>query len=73
MDHHDQELLDKQLSHIQPVRQSEATTILVILVVFLAGLMFGDFLSAPNQPRQQQLASNDGVTSLFQGAPPLRR
>jgi Anti-sigma factor NepR len=71
MDQRDQELLDKQLRHLNPYPRSDSVMMLAILAVFFAGMALGSFLFAyEGQPLQ--IASNDAMTatSVPNGTPP---
>jgi hypothetical protein len=76
MDRHDQELLDKQVAHIQPATPYVSTVIAVVLSVFFLGVIFGDLLSSagPVASAPIQVASNDSMPTMAQlfGAP-IRR
>jgi hypothetical protein len=61
MDQHDQELLNKQLSHLQPESRREGLLLLVLGAVFLAGLTAGGLLFASSST---QTAADDGRTAL---------
>ena len=71
MDQRDQELLDKQLRHLNPYPRSDGVMMLAIVAVFFAGMALGNFLFAyEGQPLQ--IASNDAMTatSVPNGTPP---
>ena len=69
MDRRDQELLDKQLSHMPIAPRNDGVMILALLAVFFSGMAIGGFFyayaHAPMQfaanqaARQQQVASNE--------------
>ncbi len=79
MNQRDQELLDKQLRHLNPYPRSDSVMMLAILAVFFAGMALGSFLFAyESQPllayesQPLQIASNDATTatSVPNGTPP---
>jgi hypothetical protein len=61
MDQHDQELLKKQLSHLQPESRREGLLLFVLAALFLAGLTAGGLLFASSST---QTASDNGRTAL---------
>jgi sugar (pentulose or hexulose) kinase len=71
MDQRDQELLDKQLRHLNPYPRSDSVMMLAILAVFFAGMALGSFLFA-SEGQPLQIASNDAMTatSVPNGTPP---
>jgi len=71
MNQRDQELLDKQLRHLNPYPRSDSVMMLAILTVFFAGMALGGFLFA-YKSEPLQIASNDATTatSVPNGAPP---
>jgi hypothetical protein len=71
MNQRDQELLDKQLRHLNPYPRNDGVMMLAIVAVFFAGMALGNFLFAyEGQPLQ--IASNDAMlaTSVPNGTPP---
>ncbi len=61
MDRHDWELLNRQMSHLQPTPPARGLN--VLLLVFLAGMTTGAFLFASaGQP--VQTASENGKTAM---------
>jgi hypothetical protein len=72
MNQRDQELLDKQVRHLNPYPRSDSVMMLAIVAVFFAGMALGNFLFAyKGQPLQ--IASNDAMlaTSVPNGTPPM--
>jgi hypothetical protein len=61
MDRHDRELLDKQMSHLQPESRREGLLLLALAAVFLAGLTAGGLLFTNSSTRT---ASDDGRSAL---------
>ena len=51
MDRRDRELLDRQLTHLQPESRREGLLLLILAAVFFAGLAAGGLLFA-NSPTQ---------------------
>jgi hypothetical protein len=77
MDRHDQELLDKQVRHVQPATRYEGAAIAIAVSVFFAGVVVGGLLFSSNEPvssAPMQVASNDAMPTMAQlfGAP-IRR
>ena len=71
MDQRDQELLDKQLRHLNPYPRSDGVMMLAILAVFFAGMAFGGFLF-PYKSEPMQIASNDATPAIpFPNGAPL--
>jgi hypothetical protein len=64
MNRHDHELLDGQMSHLQPAPRRDGMLILVLAGVFIAGMTAGGllltFASTPSKPT----ALDDGRTAL---------
>jgi hypothetical protein len=62
MDRRDQELLDRQLRHVQIAPRSDGIMILALLAVFFTGMALGGFFyaftGAPVQIAAKQVASN---------------
>jgi hypothetical protein len=80
MDRRDQELLDKQLRRVQPVRANDGTMILAIVAVFLAGVTLGGFLFSAYWPLQngvnEAVAANQRYAANVNGtdhSPPIKR
>jgi hypothetical protein len=64
MDQRDQELLDKQLRHLDPYPRSNGVMMLAIPAVFFAGMALGSFLFAyESQPLQ--IALNDAPHTIL--------
>jgi hypothetical protein len=64
MNQRDQELLDKQLRHLNPYRRSDSIMMLAIPAVFFAGMALGSFLFAyESQPLQ--IALNDAPHTIL--------
>jgi hypothetical protein len=61
MDRRDRELLDSQLTRLQPESRREGVLLLILAAVFLAGLAAGGLLFANSSTRT---ASDDGRTTL---------
>jgi hypothetical protein len=63
MDRRDQELLDKQLRHVQIAPRSDGIMILALLAVFFTGMALGGFFyafsGAPMQIAAKQMASSE--------------
>ena len=70
MEQRDWELLDKQVLGLPPPR-NDGVTVLTIVAVFFAGIIFGGLL-LPHESELMRIASNDARTaiSLPNGAPP---
>jgi hypothetical protein len=64
MDQRDQELLDKQLRGLSPPRRNDGIMILMVVVVFFAGMTFGDVLFTL-QSVPMRTASNDLTAAIF--------
>jgi hypothetical protein len=65
MDRRDQELLDRQLRHVQIAPRNDGVLMLALLAVFFTGMAVGGFFyayaGAPMQTASKQLASNQQV------------
>jgi hypothetical protein len=61
MDRRDRELLDRQLTHLQPESRREGVLLLILAAVFFAGLAAGGLLFA-NSPTRT--AADEGRTAL---------
>lgn len=81
MNRRDQELLDKQVQQVAPVRRNDGVVMLALTAVFLAGMTVGGFFYAytgapiravaEHAPPNQQIASNEVPIFIPQGT--LRR
>ncbi len=67
MDRRDQELLDKQLSHMPIAPRNDGVMILALLAVFFSGMAIGGFFyayaGAPMQIAAKQAAVNQQVAA----------
>jgi len=69
MDRRDQELLDKQMSHVLPAQRNESVMMLALAAMFFSGMAIGGFFyaytgtalraAAENVTINQQVASNE--------------
>jgi hypothetical protein len=62
MNRRDQELLSRQMSRFQPPAPGGSMLMLVLVIVFLAGMTVGNVLSLASHHGQQP--SDDGRTAL---------
>jgi hypothetical protein len=77
MERRDQELLDKQLRHVQVAARDDGVIVLVLTAVFFAGMAIGGFLYAysgeplhavaEHAALNQQVASNEVPIFVPQG------
>jgi hypothetical protein len=64
MNRHDRELLNKQLSHLQPAPRRDGMLMLVMTSVFIAGLTAGGLLFTVGNRPSTSTALDDGGTAL---------
>lgn len=64
MNRHDRELLDKQVSRLQPAPRRDSMLILVMTSVFIAGLTAGGLLFSFGSNPSTPTALDDGKTAL---------
>jgi hypothetical protein len=65
MNRHDRDLLQRQMSHIQPRQRWDSGVMMIALVgVFIAGLTAGGLLFAFGNGAPTPTASDDGRTAL---------
>jgi hypothetical protein len=64
MNRHDRELLNKQMSHLQPAPRRDGVLMLVIASVFIAGLTAGGMLFTVGGKSSPSTALDDGRTAL---------
>jgi hypothetical protein len=64
MNRHDRELLDRQMSHLQPAPRRDGMLILVMAGVFIAGLTAGGLLFTFGNKPSTPTALDDGKTAL---------
>ncbi len=70
MDHHDQELLDKQLRGIYQPQQQSGLVAMAIIAIFLVGMIAGSVLTGAAD--SQIAASGPAVAFLDTGVPITR-
>jgi len=64
MDQRDLELLDKQLRQLPP--RNDGATILMLVGIFFAGMMFGSIWFG-HQNERTQIAANDAIAATTPG------
>jgi hypothetical protein len=64
MNRHDCELLDRQMSHLQPATRLDGILILAMVGVFIAGLTVGGLIFTFASNPSTSTASDDGRTAL---------
>ena len=64
MNRHDRELLDRQMSHLQPATRRDGMLILAMAGVFIAGLTVGGLIFTFGSNPSTSTASDDGRTAL---------
>ena len=64
MNRHDRELLNKQMSHLQPAPRRDGMLMLVMASVFIAGLTAGGLLFTVGSKPSPSTALDDGRTAL---------
>jgi hypothetical protein len=73
MDRRDQDLLNKQLDHLNPPPRSGGTIMLAIASVFVAGVTIGGYLFAHKGELPTRTASTETLPAMPvpAGAPPI--
>jgi hypothetical protein len=59
MDRHDQDLLNKQLGHLNPPPRRDGAIMLAVVAVFVAGVTVGGFLFADKNELPLRTASTE--------------
>ena len=64
MNRHDRELLDRQMSHLQPAPRRAGMLIFIMASVFIAGVTAGGLLFTSGNRPSMPTALDDGRTAL---------
>jgi hypothetical protein len=64
MNRHDRDLLERQMSHVQPPPHRDGILILAMVGVFIAGLTVGGLIFTFGSNPSTSTASDDGRTTL---------